>query len=489
MALEAANIVLEPGEVHALLGENGAGKSTLVKILTGAVRPDRGQMTLHGMPYAPGSINEARSAGVATAFQELSLVPNLTVAQNLLLPRLPKRAGGVVSNAATFRQAEEILAAYGLARVDPAAEVASLPMADKQRLEIVRSLRNAEHVLVLDEPTAALAETDWLFGEISKATARGVAVLYISHRLAEVRAICRSATVLRNGRTISTVPLDKASDDDIFEMMVGRRVSHARPAKRASVQSSAAPRLQVENLAGSMLSGVTFGIAPGEIVGVAGLEGQGQRSLFRILSGLQTPDRGTIAIDGAQASYSSPRQALKAGSGIAYLPEERKTEGILAGLTAATNVVLPVLSRIAVAGFIRRGSEPRQAREQAAKVEMNERYLSFAIGDLSGGNQQKALIARTLASGAKTLLLFDPTRGVDVGTKQAIYAAIRAFADAGGAVLFYSSELPEIVQLADRCLALYQGKIEKTFEGDAIVEQQIVAAMIGHGKDTPRASH
>ncbi|WP_246665067.1 sugar ABC transporter ATP-binding protein [Neorhizobium sp. P12A] len=488
VALESADIALKAGEVHALLGENGAGKSTLVKIITGAVTANRGRMLLHGTPFAPTSINEARSFGVATAFQELSLIPNLSVAQNLLLPRLPKTAGGLVSHRETIRQATDVLAQYELSRIDPSAEMASVPMADRQRLEIVRALKNAERVLVLDEPTAALAETGWLFGEIAKVTAKGVAVLYISHRLAEVREICQSATVLRNGRTIATVSLKDASDDNIFEMMVGRPVSHQRPARRLATALRPAPRIDVEDLSGSMLGGVSFGIEPGEIVGVAALEGQGQRSLFRILCGLQSPSSGTIRIDGKTRSYSSPRQALKAGSGIAYLPEERKTEGILAGLTAATNVVLPVLPRLSAAGVIARGAEPRLAKEEAAKVDMNERYLSFAIGDLSGGNQQKALIARTFASGAQTLLLFDPTRGVDVGTKQSIYSAIRAFAQEGGAVLFYSSELPEIVQLADRCLVLYQGKVVKTFEGDAIVERQIVAAMIGHGEEPRRAS-
>ena len=488
MALEAADIALKAGEVHALLGENGAGKSTLVKIITGAVTPNRGQMLLHGAAYAPISINEARSFGVATAFQELSLISNLSVAQNLLLPRLPKKAGGLVSHRETIRQATEVLAQYGLSRIDPSAEMASVPMADRQRLEIVRAIKNASRVLVLDEPTAALAETDWLFGEIAKVTAKGVAVLYISHRLAEVREICQSATVLRNGRTIATVPLRDASDDNIFEMMVGRPISHQRARRRSFAASRPSPRVEIEGLSGSMLSGVSFGIEPGEIVGVAALEGQGQRSLFRILSGLQSPSSGTIRVDGKARCYSTPRQALKAGSGIAYLPEERKTEGILAGLSAATNVVLPVLPKLSTAGVIGGGTEARMARQEAAKVDMNERYLSFAIGDLSGGNQQKALIARTFASGAKTLLLFDPTRGVDVGTKQSIYSAIRAFAQAGGAVLFYSSELPEIVQLADRCLVLYQGKLVKTCEGDAIVERQIVAAMIGHGEEPRRAS-
>ncbi|MBC7736329.1 MAG: sugar ABC transporter ATP-binding protein, partial [Candidatus Saccharibacteria bacterium] len=216
-------------------------------------------------------------------------------------------------------------------------------------------------------------------------------------------------------------------------------------------------------------------------LGVAALEGQGQRGLFRMLAGLAAQVSGTVAIDGQPAHLGSPRQALKSGSGVAYLPEERKTEGILAGLTAATNVVLPILPKSSFAAMISPVAELRAAGPAAAKVEMNPRYLGFAIGDLSGGNQQKALVARTLATGARILLLYDPTRGVDVGTKQSIYAAIRAFAAEGGSVLFYSSELPEVVQLADRCLALYGGRIFQEFVGEAIVEQGLVAAILGHG--------
>lgn len=479
VALERADISLRAGEVHALLGENGAGKSTLVRILSGAVTPDRGSMHLHGVPYRPMSISQARQEQVATAFQELSLVPNLTVAQNLLLPRIPKSAFFILSATETMRQAASILARYDLEWIDPGIPVSSLALADRQRLEIVRALENAKRVLILDEPTAALAETDWLFGQIRAATQRDVAVLYISHRLAEIREICQQATVLRNGRTIATVPLNAASNDDIFEMMVGRRVEHSRR-DTSSASKNEPPRIRVKDLSKDSLNDASFDLYPGEILAIAALEGQGQRSLFRCLAGVEAAASGSIEIDGIEHAISTPRKALKAGSGIAYLPEERKTEGILAGLSAATNIVVPILSKISIAGFTGKKAETQSATPHAAKVEMNERYLSFAIGDLSGGNQQKALVARALATGARTLVLFDPTRGVDVGTKQAIYSAIKAFAAGGGSVLFYSSELPEIVQLADRCMVLYHGKITQTFEGAEIAEQRLVAAMIGH---------
>lgn len=479
VALEHADIALRAGEVHALLGENGAGKSTLVRIFTGAVIPDRGEMQLHGEAYAPRSILEARKREVATAFQELSLVPNLTVAQNFLLPALAGRGSPLISHRHVIACGAEILERHGLGRIDPAARVGDLPLAERQRIEIARAIENAGRVLILDEPTASLAETDWLFEQIGKARARGVAILYISHRLAEVRQICTSATVLRNGRSIGTVGLGSASDGDIFEMMVGHRVEHARrPARPAG--ASRTPRIVAENLTGHGLRGVSFQLGEGEVLGVAALEGQGQRGLFRVLAGLEAPAGGTIHVDGKPASYRSPRAALSFGSGISYLPEERKTEGILAGLSAATNVVLPFLPRVGRAGFIGRHDEEKAALPAAQEVALSPRYLAFAIGDLSGGNQQKALMARTLATGARTLLLFDPTRGVDVGTKESIYAAIRAFAEGGGSVLFYSSELPEIVQLADRCLVLYGGKVFQDVEGDELAEQQLVAAMIGH---------
>lgn len=480
VALEHADISLAAGKVHALLGENGAGKSTLVRILTGAVAPDRGSMLLNGRPYAPSSLLDARNRKVATAFQELSLVPNLTVAQNLLLPDLPCAFMGMVSDRRTLEAGGEILARHGLDRIDPAAEVATLALADRQRIEITRAIDNAGQVLILDEPTASLAETDWLFDQIRHAMTRDVAVLYISHRLGEVREICTEATVLRNGTTIASVDLSDASDGDIFEMMVGRKSAHERKPRSAHPANAKAARLAAQKLSGHDLREISFDLRPGEILGVAALEGQGQQELFRMLVGLESPHSGRIEVDGAPVKLSGPRNALKTGSGIAYLPEERKTEGILSGLSAATNVVLPVMGQAVRGALISQGREMSVAQAAADRVEMSPRYLSFPIGDLSGGNQQKALIARTLATGAQTLLLFDPSRGVDVGTKQSIYAAIRAFADEGGAVLFYSSELPEIVQLADRCLTIYGGRITRNFDGADISEQSLVAAMMGH---------
>ncbi len=482
VALERADIALNAGTVHALLGENGAGKSTLVRILAGAVLPGAGDMFLDGLPYRPHSLMDARASGVATAFQELSLVPNLTVAQNLLLPRLPKSAAGLVSTRRTFELGDEVLARHGLERIDPSAEISRLPLADRQRIEIARAIENAKRVLILDEPTASLAETDWLFERIAHATDSGIAVLYISHRLGEVREICNEATVLRNGSSIASVSLSEASDSAIFEMMVGRKVAHERLPRAAQPDRRGRARLAAKELTGRNLHNIEFELHPGEILGVAALEGQGQQSLFRMLAGVEAPLHGQILVDGQSVDIRGPRAALRAGSGIAYLPEERKTEGILSGLSAATNIVLPIMSHVSRASIITPGFETKAAEGAASKVDMNPRYLDFAIGDLSGGNQQKALIARTLVTGAKTLLLFDPSRGVDVGTKQSIYQAIRAFADEGGSVLFYSSELPEVVQLADRCLVLYGGRIFREFEADGISEQALVAAMLGHGE-------
>ncbi len=477
VALEHADITLEKGGVHALLGENGAGKSTLVKILSGAVRPDGGAMAIHGDSYAPVSILKARKEGLATAFQELSLVRNLTVAQNLHLPRQPKGALNINSARASEEGAREILSRYAMDRISPRTLISDLPLAERQRIEILRAMEDASRVLILDEPTASLAETDWLFDLIRKKTAAGVAVLYISHRLPEVRELAKRATVLRNGRSIADVDLSRASDDDIFEMMVGHKVEHDRAARRQT--SPRQSRLECDEIRGKGINGISFTLGIGEILGVAGLEGQGQRGLFRSLAGLERLESGSIVLDGSPVTLRSPRQAAKTGSGISYLPEERKTEGILAGLSTATNIVLPVIHRISRGTMVSPKAEQKYARDVAARVDLNPRYLGFAIGDLSGGNQQKALIARTMATGARTLLLFDPTRGVDVGTKQSIYNAIKAFADEGGSVLFYSSELPEIVQLADRAIVLYGGRINGEFVDHEINEQRLVAAMLG----------
>lgn len=479
-ALENVSLKLAVGEVHALLGENGAGKSTLVKILSGVVQPNSGHIRIDDAPYSPASTLDARRAGVATAFQELSLAPNLTVAEALLLPSMKRNSVGLVSRRRTAQAAAEILDCYHLSDVSPITEIASLSLAQRQRIEIVRAMQHATKVLVLDEPTAALTDVEWLFRLVRRqVTANGTAVLYISHRLAEVRSLCKTATVLRNGRSVASVDLSDASDSDIFELMVGRtKMTGDRPKGAPGYQARKA--LELQNVAGAKLKGVTLDVKEGEIAGIAALEGQGQRELFRTLVGMEKMVSGQILVAGKPFQPASPRHATAAG--LSFLPEERKVEGIFATLSTAANIVLPVTQRISRGGFVWPSLERKGAAAASDAVELSPRYLDFRIADLSGGNQQKALLARAMMTGARTLLLYDPTRGVDVGTKQAIYAAIRAFTSKGGSVLLYSSELTELIHLADRCFILYGARVFAEFAAEGAEESVLVAALTGYSR-------
>jgi ribose transport system ATP-binding protein len=477
VALDDVSLNLRPGQVHALLGENGAGKSTLVKILSGVVRAGDGTMRLNGEDYTPHSISDARKSGVATAFQELSLPPNLSVAHALLLPKLEKGALGLVSSSRCNDRAEEILRQCRLTDLSPLDIVGRLSLAQRQRLEIARAMSHAHSLLILDEPTAALTDVNWLFDLVRERTSDGLSVLYISHRLAEVRQLCSRATVLRNGRTVADVDLSDSTNADIFRLMVGRNEGASRRST-TQVENEGAVILQVKGAANASLQDISFNLHHGEILGVAGLEGQGQRELFRALVGLGRLETGSIHVKGREVHIRDPRGALALG--LAFVPEERKVDGIFVALTTAANVTLPILSRVSQLGVIWPALERVVASRKSEAVELSPRYLDFRIGDLSGGNQQKALLARAMATGAHTLLLYDPTRGVDVGTKEAIYVAIRAFARSGGAVLFYSSELPELTELADRCLVVYDGRVHAEFIGSEIVEDAMVAALTGH---------
>lgn len=481
VALRQVTLDLRQGEVHALLGENGAGKSTLVKILSGIVTPDHGTLLLDGADYRPASLMEARRAGISTAFQELSLLPNLTVATNLLLPTLIKGAAGLAAARRNQERAAEILAEFDAADISPRALVSELSLAEKQRLEIVRALSHRPRVLILDEPTAALAEPEWLFRLIARVTAAGeVSILYISHRLAEVRRLCQRGTVLRNGESIGTVSLSGTLDADIFRMMVGSS-PEGHQGQAADATSALVPAITVRGLTGRTITEVGFTLHQGEILGVAALEGQGQRELLRILAGAVAPAAGTIEVEGRALRAATPAAALAAG--IGFVPEERKTEGIFLTLGTAANISFPILNRLQRFGLINRSQEDVAVRGEAARVELAPRYMDMRIGALSGGNQQKALVARVLLSGARNLVLFDPTRGVDVGTKQVIYGVIRDFVAAGGSVLIYSTELAELVQLVHRCLVLYQGRVMGELSGPEMTEERLVSLATGHGRE------
>jgi ribose transport system ATP-binding protein len=478
IALSHVSLDVHAGEVHALLGENGAGKSTLVKILSGIVLPDQGRLEVDGRSFAPGSLLEARAAGVSTAFQELSLLPNLSVAVNLMLPKLLKGRAGINSMRRNEQAAAALLQEFGVTTVDPASLVADLSLAEKQRVEIVRALSHRPRLLVLDEPTAALADPGWLFDIVERLTGEGVAILYISHRLAEVRRLCRRGTVLRNGRSIATVDLTGTPDSEIFRMMVGTSQDEPKHKVSSSRQSSA-PRLAVKGLTGPNVHDVSFEVADGEILGVAALEGQGQRPIFRMLAGLEPITGGSVSVDGKPADLRSPAAALR--SGIGFLPEERKTEGIFLGLKTASNVSLPILNRVLWGPFLNHRRENAVVAEASQDVDLAKRYQAMRISSLSGGNQQKALLARVLLAGPRNLVLYDPTRGVDVGTKQVIYAAIRNFVDQGGSALIYSTELAELVHLAHRCIVVYGGRIVGDVAGPLLTEDRLVSFATGHG--------
>jgi len=477
--LSSVSMEAAAGEVHAILGENGAGKLTLVKILSGAVQRNSGTILLAGERYTSHTILDARASGIATAFQELSLLPNLTVAQNLLLPRVSPHALRPAAWRKVLAAATAILEQFEATDIDPRRPVAELTLAEKQRVEIVRALSHKPRVLILDEPTAALPDTEWLFRQVRRATAAGTAVTYISHRLGEVRELCQRATVLRNGRSIGTVPLVDMKDDEIFRMMVGRSPQSQFP-PRSSVSADSPVVLEVRSLSGGRLRGVDFALRRGEILGFAALEGQGQSDLFRAVAGLNPAVSGEILVGGKPASLSSPRHALSGEVRIAFVPEERKVEGIFGGLKTAENVSLPALGRIGRAGFVTTRMDAEAIAEAAEAVALSDRYFGFRVDELSGGNQQKAVLARTLMSAARCLVMFDPTRGVDVGTKQAIYALIRRFADEGGAIAIYSSELSELVHLCDRCAVIYRGRVAAEFARDELSEENLLLAAHGH---------
>lgn len=478
LALSRVALSIPPGEIRAILGENGAGKSTLVKVLSGVVAPNEGRLALDGRLYAPSSIMQARERGVATAFQELSLVPNLTVGENLLLPRPSRTSFWPEARPQILRRAERVLADWQIADISSESIVAELSLAQRQRVEIARAFSHATRLLILDEPTAALPDPKWLFDQLRQVTRNGVAVIYISHRLGEVREICERATVLRNGSTVETTDLHGIGNEEIFSLMVGRKPT-ARVTGRSLSKSNGVPLIETKGLAGWRIRDIHLAVHSHEIVGVAALEGQGQQELLRILGGAGTIRGGKVLVDGKPVSLGSPRQALSAGGGIAFIPEERKSAGIFSELSAAANISLPSLSRIARGGFLRAALERKAAKSVSRRVALADRYLPIAVGALSGGNQQKALLARALMTGARCLVLFDPARGVDVGTKQSIYSMMRQFVSEGGGIIFYSSELSELVELSSRCIAIYDGRIAGEFEGDQLNEEALLAAAHG----------
>ena len=482
VALDAASFDVRRGEVHALLGENGAGKSTAVKILSGLLQPDSGELAIFGETTPIRDPRRAHRLGIQTAFQEMTLVPDLTVTQNLLLPYEPT-LGGQVRRRHALARARSILEELDLNGIDPRVEVRELELPVRQKIEIAKTVARKPSILLLDEPTSSLSgsDVDWLGGLIERLRGEGVTIIFISHRMPEVRMFCDSMSILRNGRHVGTHGIAELSDDEVVEKVVGHSLVRELALDRSDRVVAGNPLLSGKGLAtDGRLEGVSFDLHEGEILGISGLQGMGQLDLFLSLFGMADLTAGEVYLEGRHVTLASPGDAVRSNIGISLMPEDRKTEALFLHLPGQQNVSLPVVDRFATMGWVHTDVERRAVDEVLARVNVHPRALYKPVSSFSGGNQQKIALAKWLLAHSRILLMFDPTRGVDVGTKEEIYKLMREFADAGGAILFYSTEIPELVNLSNRVLGLYRGRIIETLEGDDISEENILRAVIGH---------
>ncbi|MED5617663.1 sugar ABC transporter ATP-binding protein [Ideonella sp. BN130291] len=489
LALDAVDLVLQPGEVHALAGENGAGKSTLIKLLCGAERPDGGRMLLFGQPYAPHTPLDAMRAGIRVVHQELHMLDELSVAENLLFDHLPRKRFGLLDRGAMDRRARELLARVGLVDLNPATRVAGLGMAHRQLIEIARALSGRSRIVIMDEPTATLTprETDQLLAIIRQLRSEGVTVVFVSHHLDELFDICDRVTVLRNGRRIATQPMAETTSDQLVRLMVGRSVD--APSKRDAAQrtASAVPALRVQGLRyrgqrGSQ--GIDFQLHYGEIVGLAGLVGSGRTETVRALFGADPLVAGQVQRDGQPVRLRSPREALQ--HGVCLLTENRKDEGLVLDMPIRSNISLARLKAVSRAGLLRPDAETRIAQQAATDLGIRLASVHQQVRQLSGGNQQKVVLAKWLLRQPKVLILDEPTRGVDVGAKAEIHALLQRMAADGLAVLVVSSDLRELMGLCDRLLVLSKGTLAGEVARPDFNEEAILAMAY---QEYLRASH
>ncbi|WP_062013718.1 sugar ABC transporter ATP-binding protein [Aureimonas sp. AU4] len=471
-ALRNASLELRRGEVHALMGANGAGKSTFVKILTGAIRPSAGRILVRGRETSVRSPAEARRAGLVSVYQEPSLIPDLDIRSNLRLTATPEEP---------FRRFIEEL---GLGRLDLGTAARDVPLAHLRVLDLARALAIEPDVLILDEMTAALPAdlAERVLATVRQQSRAGRSVIFISHRFVEIAALCDRATVLRDGETVGVLAIEPQVEERIVELMLGARIEKRRPEARArAVPTAENARVAVRDLGvGQRLSGVSFDLRPGEVLGVVALEGQGQDELFDALSGLRAPTAGTIAVDGEPVRFRHPADAI--GKGIALVPGDR-SEALLSQRSVSENVALPFSARLRDWGPLRRQREQRDVSGAIERLQIDTR-AQREVRRLSGGNQQKVTIARWIAAGARTLLCFDPTRGIDVRTKNQIYGLMRELAEQGHSVLFYTSELDEIPRACDRVVVIFNGRLVDTMPAGIADEAVLTRAAYGLPRGT-----
>jgi rhamnose transport system ATP-binding protein len=474
-ALVDGTVTLYPGEAHALLGENGAGKSTLVKILAGVHQADGGILRLAGEPTTFSGPAASRDAGVSIIYQEPTLFPDLSVAENIFMGRQPTGRGRRIDWAAMRREAAEIFARLGVA-LDPARPARGLSVADQQIVEIAKALSFNANIIVMDEPTAALTsvEVDRLFDVIRTLRSHGAAVLFISHRLEEVFSICQRVTIMRDGAFIRTGPIEQETIDTIIRSMVGRDLDALFPKTESTAGEVV---LEVENLArAGVFADISFSVRRGEIVALAGLVGAGRSEVARAVFGIDRRDAGTVRMAGRTLPNGRPHAAMAAG--IGFVPEDRRQQGLVMDLSIDHNVALASLKNLQHLGLIRRASERALALTWAGRLQLKFGRLANTVATLSGGNQ-KVVLAKWLARRPELLIIDEPTRGIDVGTKAEVHRILDELVTEGVAILMISSELPEVLGMADRVLVIREGRLTGEFSRAEADEDSIMRAATG----------
>ncbi len=478
LALDGVNLSLQAGEVHALIGENGAGKSTLMNVLAGLVPADSGTMEVGGAPYSPSSPLDARSRGIALIHQELSLFPHLSVAENIMMGMEPSRAGVVDSRRLRERTAE-VLATFDHAEITPDARVANLSIAARQIVEICRAIAARARIILMDEPTSSLQRDDVarLFSVIRKFAAQGITVVYISHFLEEVREIADNFTVLRDGHSVASGMINSITDEELIAHMVGRPFDTLFPRRRRSESSEAI--LDVRDLsAPPAIKHASFQLRRGEIFGVAGLMGSGRTELIRSLFGIDPSASGAIEMNGNPVERRSTT-ARRLAKGFSYLSEDRKGEGLALALSIGDNVTMTRFESCSQFGWLNLARQRAQTKTLVKSLSVKARHPDQPVATLSGGNQQKIALARLLHQDAEILLLDEPTRGIDIGSKAVVYQTIAECAEKGKAVLMVSSYLPELFGMCDRLAVMTRGSLSQTRPIDEWTPESVMQAAIG----------
>ncbi len=474
-ALTAASLTLHAGEIHALLGENGAGKSTLLKALAGVHVLDAGEITVEGASFAQGSTRRAQEQGIAVIYQEPSLFPDLTLAENVFVGRQPLR-GGRLDWAAMARESGALFERLGVS-LDPARKARGLSIADQQLVEIAKALSMSARVIVMDEPTAALssAEVDRLFGVARRLRSEGAAVVFVSHRLDEVFALCDRVTIMRDGTTVHTCPISDIDTPAVVRWMVGRELTEMYP-KVPAVIGDVVLRVRGLHRVGQF-EDISFDVRVGEIVGIAGLVGSGRSELVRAIFGVDAYDEGSVEFLGERLPSHDPSASMERG--LALVPEDRRLEGLFMPSAISRNIAMTRLRHLSRFGVLTNRAERGVAADWASKMQVKFSDLASPVQQLSGGNQQKVVLAKWLATSPRLLIVDEPTRGIDVGTKAEVHRLLSTEAARGMAVLMISSELPEVLGMADRIIVMREGRIAGTFERAEATQERIMHAATG----------